>query len=188
MFSLTRVLARSTRNVSRLIEGRPPEAVLKPEPGAASAGGLQPPAGARGGCLPNAFGRPQNRVEKCRSGAPRGERPFAKDAETPRWLWRLDVPRKSTSGCPEGPKHPRVSRRSAPPRSPPIREEEGKRKQRLRRSRRRKTNGRRSYVLFDNLVGSARLSHGRSGESGRCAAHAEEHRAVGLGRLPACAL
>src|SRR5215471_10542378 len=39
--------------------GQPPEAVLKLEPGAASAGGLQPPAGARGGCLPNAFGRPQ---------------------------------------------------------------------------------------------------------------------------------
>src|SRR5919201_3332351 len=109
-------------------EGRPPEAVLKPEPGAASAGGLQPPAGARGGCLPNAFGRPQTGSRSAAVERREASVPIARDAETPRWLWRLDVPRKSTSGCLEAPKHPRVSRRSAPPRSTKIREEEGKRR------------------------------------------------------------
>jgi hypothetical protein len=103
--------------LSQLIEGRPPEAVLKPEPGAASAGGLQPPAGAgaAAGQTPLAGPKPGREV-------PQVERreasvPIARDAETPRWLWRLDVPRKSTSGFPGRPKHPRVSRRSATPRS-----------------------------------------------------------------------
>ena len=69
---------------SRLIEGRPPEAVLKPEPGAASAGGLQLPAGARGGCLPNAFGRPQTGSRSAAVERREASVPIARDAETPR--------------------------------------------------------------------------------------------------------
>jgi hypothetical protein len=69
---------------SRLIEGRPPEAVLKPEPGAASAGGLQPPAGARVGCWPNAFGRPRTGLRSAVVERREASVPIARDAETPR--------------------------------------------------------------------------------------------------------
>src|SRR5262249_12053215 len=66
-----------------------------------------------------------NRVEKCRGGAPRGERPDRKGRRDASLALASRRARKSTSGCLEGPKHPRVSRRSAPPRLPGNEKERG---------------------------------------------------------------
>src|SRR5438105_13136581 len=116
--------------------------------------------------------------------AERRDVPIARDVKTPRKRLACLA---STQRCLAG---TCVSRRSAPPRSPAGQKQEGKRTKRLRGGRRCKTTGRRSYAwMFENLVGSARLSHGKSGESRRYLAppHAEEHRAGRLRRLPACA-
>jgi hypothetical protein len=102
--------------------------------------------------------------------------PIARDAGTPRWLWRLDVPAKARPGAREDRSTPASLGAPLPLARPRSGKRRGREDKKLRRGWRRKTNGRRSYVLFDNLVGSARLSHGRSGES-------RESRALRLHRL-----
>jgi hypothetical protein len=135
---LTIVLEDATRKASRLDRGASPETVPA---GGAGSGSLRlwlVPSPAGVGPLPDPR---QERVsnpllheevrwgtEKCRGGAPRGERPDRKGRETPRK--RLDVPRKHVTGASQA---PRVSRRSAPPRSPASRKEEGKVTEQLRR-------------------------------------------------------
>src|SRR6516162_8493961 len=115
---------------SRRIEGRPPEAVLKLEQGAASAVWLATSRGRPARLLAKRLWPAPNRVEKCRGGAPRGERPDRKGRRDASLALASRRARKSTSGCLGRTEAHRVSRRPAPPRLPKTKGE-GKRRNRV---------------------------------------------------------
>jgi hypothetical protein len=120
---LTIVLARDTRNVSRLVEGRPPEAVLKPEPGAVACNHLRAP-GAAACQTPLAGPKPGREVPQWSA-----ERRASRSQGTQRRLAGSGVSTclaKARPGASKDRSTPASLGAPLPPRSPQIREEEGK--------------------------------------------------------------
>src|SRR6516164_10890446 len=138
-------------------------------------GGLRrsPEAGAGSGFrrwLATARGRPgrllakrlwpaPNRVEKCRSGAPRGERPNRKGRRDASLALASRRASQKHVRVPSGrPKHPASLGASLPLARPQMRRKiEGKEETEPTARSAPLNTDQQSYVLFDNLIGSARL-------------------------------